>query len=126
MSQLECSVSSYNEENAQLKHSLQLKDDLIKGTRIFNQDNEFHMSKCHSETSSEMKTCFLMAFKLFLIRKKVVTMTNTMMVRHQQVRHPFLAVCTVADILSKSMSNSWKNVLTDSKLKIVNCDKKLK
>lgn len=31
VSQLECSVSSFNDENAQLKHSLQLKDDLIKG-----------------------------------------------------------------------------------------------
>ena len=53
-------------------------------------------------------------------------MTSTMMVRHQQVRRPFLADCTVADTLSKNMFNNWKNVLTDFKLKIVNYDKRLK
>ena len=53
-------------------------------------------------------------------------MTNTMMVRHQQVRRPFLADCTVADTLSKNTSNNWKSVSTDYKLKIVNYDKRLK
>ena len=31
VSQLEASVSTFNDENAQLKHSLQMKDDLLRG-----------------------------------------------------------------------------------------------